>query len=86
MDSLGGMQAYQASSILGQGKERGGDSSRVLVEWLKEMGEDGLRSDQWGKERKIRWVVGILHLFGLDWGYLKTDDLTRNSPLGAEST
>jgi len=31
----GGIEKYQVASLLGQGKERGGDSSRVLMEWLK---------------------------------------------------
>ncbi|GAO48699.1 hypothetical protein G7K_2869-t1 [Saitoella complicata NRRL Y-17804] len=41
MDALGGLDAYQKSSLLGQDKGRGGDSSRVLCEWLQELG--------WGK-------------------------------------
>jgi 25S rRNA (adenine2142-N1)-methyltransferase len=31
----GGIEKYQVASLLGQGKERGGDSSRVLMEWLR---------------------------------------------------
>lgn len=31
----GGLEAYQAASRLGQTDDRGGDSSKVLVEWLK---------------------------------------------------
>lgn len=34
LDSLGGLQAYQAASTLGQSAQRGGDTSKVLVEWL----------------------------------------------------
>lgn len=31
----GGLQSYQQASILGQSASRGGDSSRILLEWLK---------------------------------------------------
>ncbi|KAG9783027.1 hypothetical protein KCU88_g3183, partial [Aureobasidium melanogenum] len=31
----GGLETYQLASTVGQSAERGGDSSRVLVEWLK---------------------------------------------------
>ena len=34
----GGLERYQAASTTGQGKERGGDSSRVLVGWLRDAG------------------------------------------------
>jgi 25S rRNA (adenine2142-N1)-methyltransferase len=35
---LGGIDAYQKASQLGQSSARGGDSSKVLVEWLHEAG------------------------------------------------
>ena len=34
IERQGGLQAYQAASITGQNPERGGDSSKVLLEWL----------------------------------------------------
>ena len=34
--SQGGLNSYQLASTLGQSSERGGDSSKVLVAWLKE--------------------------------------------------
>ncbi len=34
--SQGGLANYQLASTLGQSSERGGDSSKVLVDWLKE--------------------------------------------------
>lgn len=37
---LGGLEAYQRMSIAGQGKDRGGGSEKVLIEWLREMGVD----------------------------------------------
>ncbi|WVO15284.1 hypothetical protein L204_102940 [Cryptococcus depauperatus] len=36
--ALGGLDAYQRASTLGQSKQRGGDTSKVLVTWLWEMG------------------------------------------------
>lgn len=37
IEDLGGLEAYQIASTLGQAEERGGDSSKVLVEWLHEL-------------------------------------------------
>ena len=34
INSLGGLKRYQDASLAGQGKERGGDTSSVLVTWL----------------------------------------------------
>lgn len=34
IESLGGLKSYQQASIQGQSHERGGDSSRVLLEWV----------------------------------------------------
>ncbi|KAF2490348.1 hypothetical protein BU16DRAFT_149949 [Lophium mytilinum] len=38
IEDNGGLKLYQVASIKGQSAERGGDSSRVLVEWLREDG------------------------------------------------
>ncbi|KEZ44873.1 Uncharacterized protein SAPIO_CDS3005 [Scedosporium apiospermum] len=35
ISALGGLERYQQASLLGQSKDRGGDSSRVLLDWLK---------------------------------------------------
>ena len=35
IEDQGGLTKYQSASKLGQSRERGGDSSRVLVEWLQ---------------------------------------------------
>jgi len=35
---MGGLEAYQRMSAIGQGKDRGGGSEKVLVEWLHELG------------------------------------------------
>ena len=34
----GGLKLYQKASTIGQGRERGGDTSKVLVEWLGDRG------------------------------------------------
>lgn len=47
ISELGGLDAYQRASQLGQSKDRGGDSSRILVSWLLEMGIK--------KDRPLRW-------------------------------
>ena len=36
MVSLGGLEQYQAMSVVGQSKERGGGSHKVLISWLRE--------------------------------------------------
>ncbi|KZZ98223.1 hypothetical protein AAP_00484 [Ascosphaera apis ARSEF 7405] len=35
IEALGGLESYQLASKKGQSKERGGDSSKVLLEWLQ---------------------------------------------------
>ncbi|KAH8768046.1 putative methyltransferase-domain-containing protein [Hyaloscypha finlandica] len=35
MELQGGIESYQRASLIGQTNERGGDSSKVLMEWLK---------------------------------------------------
>ncbi|KAI0971192.1 putative methyltransferase-domain-containing protein [Xylaria arbuscula] len=55
--ALGGIQKYQQASLQGQRNDRGGDSSRVLMEWLKpKFHESGLTAD--GKVRMLE--VGAL--------------------------
>lgn len=36
MEDLGGIRKYQQASIQGQSAERGGDTSKVLMEWLRD--------------------------------------------------
>ncbi|KAJ8131184.1 hypothetical protein O1611_g2441 [Lasiodiplodia mahajangana] len=44
--ALGGIQKYQQASLQGQRNDRGGDSSRVLMEWLKpKFSASGLAAD-----------------------------------------
>ena len=47
LEEVGGLQGYQEASRLGQAEDRGGDSSKILVGWLKEGAFSGK-----GKERE----------------------------------
>jgi len=47
LEGIGGLKAYQEASRLGQAEDRGGDSSKILVGWLKEGAFAGK-----GKERE----------------------------------
>ncbi|KAJ1307479.1 hypothetical protein OPQ81_001578 [Rhizoctonia solani] len=38
IESMGGLEAYQDMSAIGQGKDRGGGSETVLIGWMKELG------------------------------------------------
>jgi len=40
LEKLGGLEMYQDASKYGQSLERGGDSAKVLVGWLRELGYD----------------------------------------------
>ncbi|OCF31358.1 hypothetical protein I316_06963 [Kwoniella heveanensis BCC8398] len=58
MQQLGGLHAYQLASKLGQSRERGGDSSKILLGWLEEM---GVRSTATGAGAKLRMLeIGAL--------------------------
>jgi 25S rRNA (adenine2142-N1)-methyltransferase len=37
VERLGGLDAYQRMSTIGQGNDRGGGSEQILISWLKEM-------------------------------------------------
>ncbi|KAI4277189.1 MAG: hypothetical protein LQ337_001965 [Flavoplaca oasis] len=37
VEASGGLQKYQEASIQGQSSERGGDSSKVLIEWINDL-------------------------------------------------
>ena len=37
IEELGGLEAYQRMSSIGQGNDRGGGSEKYLISWLKEM-------------------------------------------------
>lgn len=58
----GGLQKYQEASIQGQSAERGGDTSKVLMEWVGEMLPDVLRGGSTiGAKGRLRMLeVGAL--------------------------
>ncbi|KAF2755865.1 hypothetical protein EJ05DRAFT_477930 [Pseudovirgaria hyperparasitica] len=58
MDALGGLEAYQKASLNGQGKERGGDSSGVLVGWLSKGAATELGSGT-GKRKRAADPNGV---------------------------
>ncbi|KAI7652552.1 nucleolus protein [Hortaea werneckii] len=41
IEAFGGLESYQQASIQGQAKDRGGDSSVILMEWLKPIATSG---------------------------------------------
>lgn len=44
IEKNGGIQLYQAASKQGQANDRGGDSSKVLVDWLQALSQPGRKS------------------------------------------
>lgn len=85
IEQLGGLNAYQAASLTGQRKDRGGDSSHFLVKWLEEEGllkgpstrPNGLRVLEIGalsSSNAISQAVGK----GVD--YVKRIDLQSQEP------
>ncbi|CUA76052.1 25S rRNA adenine-N(1) methyltransferase [Schizosaccharomyces pombe 972h-] [Rhizoctonia solani] len=58
IELMGGLEAYQNMSAIGQGKDRGGGSEVVLIEWMKELGVHHGQSRSDGKVRLLE--VGAL--------------------------
>ena len=52
ISGLGGLDAYQAMSKLGQSAERGGGTETVLIDWLKDI----VKEDPLGDGQKLRCV------------------------------
>lgn len=57
MEEMGGLAAYQRMSSIGQGKDRGGGSEKVLIGWLVEMGMNCKRKGKGKGKEKLRYVV-----------------------------
>ncbi|KAL8967784.1 MAG: hypothetical protein Q9197_005242 [Variospora fuerteventurae] len=67
----GGLQKYQQASIQGQSSERGGDTSKVLMEWMEVMLPRKMRDrSSTRKEKKLRM---------LEVGALKVDNICSGS-------
>jgi 25S rRNA (adenine2142-N1)-methyltransferase len=76
IDQNGGIKVYQAASKQGQAKIRGGDSSKVLVEWLQEA--KILRSQSEGSKGPYRLLeVGALSTKNEISKFPKQIDVTR---------
>lgn len=60
LEASGGLQKYQEASIQGQSSERGGDSSKVLMEWLSEFILEDKRHDSAELGRLRMLEVGAL--------------------------
>ncbi|KAL8648341.1 MAG: hypothetical protein Q9226_006039 [Calogaya cf. arnoldii] len=69
LEASGGLQKYQEASIQGQSSERGGDSSKVLIEWLNEL------LSQHGRHH----IAGSGRLRMLEVGALKVDNACSRS-------
>ncbi|KAI4133507.1 MAG: hypothetical protein LQ347_002172 [Umbilicaria vellea] len=72
IDAAGGLPKYQEASITGQSSERGGDSSRVLVEWL---------SPLFSKAKALPRPVSSPPLRLLEVGALRPWNACSRSPL-----
>lgn len=55
VNDIGGLEAYQHASTLGQSSQRGGDSSHVLIKWLKSL----RASPDWSLPQPLRYVATI---------------------------
>ena len=79
LHDAGGLKKYQDASIQGQSAERGGDSSRVLMEWLKDL--DTQQQTQAEDSRVTTKKGGEARLHMLEVGALKTDNTCSRSGL-----
>jgi len=68
IENNGGIEVYQAASKQGQSKDRGGDSSKVLIDWLRNsrvFQSDGVHKDD-GERREVTTIrcleVGALSI------------------------
>ncbi len=71
IESQGGLEAYQAASMTGQRRERGGDTSKVLVEWFAPVIRSTGKSGENGES-----PVKLLEI-----GALRTDNACSRSAL-----
>ena len=68
IEAAGGLRKYQEASIQGQSAERGGDTSKILVQWLSEVkSQEIVRGRSSGKLRM------------LEVGALRTDNVCSKS-------
>lgn len=84
LEKLGGLEAYQAASLTGQDRDRGGDSSEKLVEWLRKYKllvssrtREGLRVLEVGALSSKNAISGMI---GKGVGTVKRIDLHSQEP------
>ena len=77
IEKNGGIQTYQAASKQGQAKDRGGDSSKVLVDWLQQSRL---------LDAKARTSVASSPLRCLEVGALSTDNAISKFPSVVQMT
>lgn len=87
IEQLGGLSAYQAASLTGQDKDRGGDSSEKLVEWLRNYGLVGQQQAHHQHSLLRVLEVGALssrnaisHMIGKGVSSVKRIDLHSQEP------
>lgn len=63
IEALGGIEKYQQASLQGQRVDRGGDSSRVLMDWLKPIEAELKATATDGSTQRLRMLeVGALSI------------------------
>lgn len=94
IEGLGGLEGYQEASLQGQRHDRGGDSSRVLMDWLKpclstqepesgqrlRMLEVGALSTQNACSKSVHFDIERIDLNSQGDGILKQDFMERPLP------
>ena len=74
LNDAGGLEKYQEASIQGQSAERGGDSSRVLMEWLKDLDTQQQRQAKVSVKKSDKTRLRMLEV-----GALKPDNACSRS-------
>ena len=90
VEEQGGLKAYQEASLQGQARDRGGDTSKVLLEWLDprlgshhgplRLLEVGALSTTNECSRSPRFTVTCIDLHSQAEGILQQDFMTRPIP------
>ncbi|TDZ17759.1 25S rRNA adenine-N(1) methyltransferase [Colletotrichum orbiculare MAFF 240422] len=76
ISALGGIEEYQKASLQGQKKDRGGDSSRVLLEWLR-----AVKLPRTKRKYEEGEIDGLQRLRMLEVGALSTENACSKSGL-----
>ncbi|TDZ28058.1 25S rRNA (adenine(2142)-N(1))-methyltransferase [Colletotrichum spinosum] len=76
ISALGGIEEYQKASLQGQKKDRGGDSSRVLLEWLR-----AVELPRTKRKYEEGEIDGLQRLRMLEVGALSTENACSKSGL-----